>query len=231
MITPTLEIASDRAIVLLGHTERHATGELLERTLLRHGLFSSITLATINDLDTRSKKGKDLKAMMRDMSVISHSASIEYVEEALQVVAFNPPEKTSTVQLFVRAGKILRDKVEKEPGVHKGGLSDKLGAGFEFIRGPITSARTIRTIAKGYSTVEHFIAGADNFPGGTAIIHSGNDSFGFQHLADLNRAREAGIAVKVLDNHHHNELLFAPKRTMAAVTDVIEFPPLGQRKN
>lgn len=65
--------------------------------------------------------------------------------------------------------------------------------------------------------------GAEDFPAGRAIVHSEYDGFGFYDLADMERAASSGVTTLVLPNHYHNEVLFAPNRTIDLMTPAI-FP-------
>ncbi len=228
MTTNTLRIASDDVILALGNSERRTTGELAVRTFQNFGYFRNVILTTINELDEKSLRTQEIRAKAKDMTVITHSAAIQRFDEALQIVALNPPEQTSCTQLLFGALRMAKDPIKDEPGAHKRNLGDAIGAAREFIGSPISSYRTVHGISQGFSTVEHLIERADSFPEGRAIIHARADAFGFQKDADLERANANGIVTKLIDGYH-TEFLFAPHRVIRAALPELAFLPLGER--
>lgn len=222
------EIVSDDVLVVLGNSERSKTGELIGRTLARHNYFKNVHIATLNTMDSRTKRGKDARAKAASMTVITHSAGIQYVDEALQIIAINPPEHRRYFELLKGSMRMVKDPIADEPGAHERNFADMIGAAIEFLGSPITSARTVTGIARGFSTVEHLINHADAFPHGRAIIHCSQDAFGFQNHADLERAELNGITTQTIDGFH-TEFLFAPLRTMRDIQQRIYFPQVWTR--
>ncbi len=220
---PKFEFASDRAIIALGHSERKMVGEKWASEIDNLDIFEDIDVVTINRLD-RLRDSSLLKSVMKKSTVFGHSAASTRIDEALQFVAINPPEPASTLDLLKAASKIANDPIEPEVGSHKTGLLDLLGAGLELADSPTSSISTIRRISGGYSAVEDLIAkGEKSFPEGRAIVHSELDGFGFSELANMHRAAGNGITAVEIPNHYHNEVLFAPKKTIGLLTPSI-FP-------
>lgn len=145
------------------------------------------------------------------------------VPAALQIIAINPPEQVSFVDLLKRANEITKDKFEKEVGSHKTGNGDLAAAGLQLLSSPIASLVTPHRISQGYSTVDRLSDGAEDFRAGRAIVHSQLDGFGFYDLADLDLAASNGVTTLVLPDHYHNEVIFAPNRTIDLMTPAI-FP-------
>lgn len=228
MVLNKFTIASDDAIVALGNSERRKTGELAVRTLQNFGYFKNVILTTINELDEKSLRTQEIRAKAKDMAVITHSAALQRFDEALQIIALNPPEQTSYMQLLFGAMRMAKDPIDDEPGAHKRNLGDAIGATREFLGSPISSYRTVHGIARGFSAVEHLIERADDFPKGRAIIHAHADAFGFQKATDVERAQSHGIVTELIAGFH-TEFLFAPLRVMREIEPIITIPPLGQR--
>lgn len=222
------EVVSDEVLVVLGNSERAKTGELIGRTLVRHNYFKLAHIATLNQMDSKSKKGKEFRAMAPDMTVITHSAGIQYVDEALQIIAVNPPEQRRYVELLKGSIRMVKDPIIDEPGAHERNFADMVGATVEFLGSPITSVRTVTGIARGFSAVEHLINHAEAFPEGRAIIHSSRDAFDFQNHADLEKAERNGITTQAIGGFH-TEFLFAPLGTMREIQQCIYFPQNGAR--
>ncbi len=223
---PNFQIESDKAIVGLGHSERKHVGEFLARTIDELGIFRKIEIVTLN----KSAGMIGRKALRRELEssfVIGHSAFITRVQRALQVVAINPPEPVSLINLAKRTKAVIDDPIRKEHGAHKTGIADMIGAGFELARSPLSSARTPIMISRGYSTIEQLVARANDFPAGRAVVHSALDSFGFADLADMDYASNNGVTTVVLPNHYHNEALFAPNRLVSLLTPAI-FPHITE---
>ena len=217
---PHFQIESRKAFVIGGHSERSTTGEFLARTLLARGIFEEIEVVTLNRTASLIHRGA-LRREMLNRTVITHSAAIIRVPAALQIVAINPPEQVSFVDLLKRANEIIKDKFPIEEGAHKTGYGDLAAAGVQLLGSPVTSLVTPIRIAKGYSSVDRLVAGADDFPAGRAIVHSEFDGFGFYNLADMGRASSSGVTTLVLPNHYHGEVLFAPNRTIDLMTPAI----------
>ena len=219
---PRFQIESDKAFYLPGHSERKKTGEFMARTLVERGIFEDVEIVTLNRIASMIHRDA-LRREMLTRTVITHSAGIMRVPAALQVVAINPPEQVSFVDLLKRANEITKDKFEKEVGSHKTGYGDLAAAGLQLLGSPIASIVTPYRISQGYSTVDRLADGAEDFRGGRAIVHSQLDGFGFYDLADLDFAAVNGVTTLALPNHYHNEALFAAKRTIDLMTPAI-FP-------
>jgi hypothetical protein len=219
---PKFTLESSRAVIVLGHSERLEVGQLLAETLDSRRFFEELDLVTLNR--SAAILGRHaLKEHMKRSTVITHSSGVMRIPCALQIVAINPPEPVSFIELVKRVQIVAKDNIEAEPGAHARGLLDLFKAGIELARSPITSMVTPIRISRGYSTVKDLSGRGSDFRAGRAIVHSDSDNFGFARLADMYTASENGITAVKLLNHHHNELLFAPGRTIDALTPAI-FP-------
>lgn len=216
------QVESDRAFIVLGHSERRRVGEFFATKLDERGLFGEIDVITLNQAAAKLGR-KALHGEMKLRTVITHSAGITRIPAALQIIAINPPEQVSLTELIKRAMEIMNDPIVPEEGSHNTGFGDMIGAGFELVRSPASTIHTMSLIAKGYSAVRKLSGSANQFPGGRAIVHSELDGFGFSDLADKNLANMHGVTTITLPDHHHNEVLFAPGRTIDLMSPVI-FP-------
>ncbi len=221
---PEFTIESSEAVIVLGHSEREQVGLAWATALDETGLFSGVEIVTTNRLDSRLGRTA-LRGLFEGGVAFTHSAGEMRVPNALQLVAHNPPEQTSWKDLLKRAADIGKDRIEKEADAHKTGKSDLAKAGLQLAGSPITSFRTIAQIHSGHSSVESLVNRRQNgeFLAGVAIVHSELDGFGFQLAADMVRASEEGITTLILPGHKHNEVLFAPRRTIDLMTPAI-FP-------
>lgn len=142
-----------------------------------------------------------------------------YVDSGLQIIAFNPPEPVPTGTLIKRGLVDIgqEDIRDKQPGSHKTGLLDMVQAGLQLVTSPVSSARTIGGIGSGYSSTRKLAWATEQFPAGRAIVHSELDAFQFPKGANLEAAALYGVSTAVIPNHWHNEILFAPNRTLTAV--------------
>jgi hypothetical protein len=213
-----IEIVSEHAVLGLGHSERSEVGEFLARTLKNFGVFKTVDIVTTNDLAKLSLT-QEISEMMAVSSVVTHSVFPVHMDRIegpiLQIIAFNPPEPTPTMQLAKGAKEVAADRMYKEPGHHTTGALDMAKAGIELLRRPLTSIETVRRIANSFSTLDYLIDHKDQFMHGRAVVHSSGDNFGFQEGFDFQRAEDDGIIAMLLgDSHRHNQLLFAPKQTL-----------------
>lgn len=215
---PKFEIESDRLVIGLGHSERKRVGALLASAFEQTGLFPrDIVLQTINEMD-RLRGTKKQKDLLSDSTIVTHSGGSMYIEEGLQIIAFNAPEKVAAGPLIKRGlVDIDKEEIVKESGAHKTGLIDKALAGLQMFSSPITTYRTMSGIWNGYSASRKLAEAAVQFPAGRALIHSALDAFQFPGLADMELAARSGVSTAVIPNHWHNEILFAPHRTLTAV--------------
>lgn len=230
---PQFEIESDKAMIVLGFSERTRVGQLFAETLDGLGLFDEIDIVPLNK--SVALYGRHaLRKAMEERTVITHSAGILRVPRALQVIALNPPEQMPLPELIKRARvDVPAEPIIAEPGAHETGLGDMAGAGFELVRSPIVTARTALDIAHKFSTVERLTdtGATKDFPAGRAIIHSEYDAFRFTDLAGFGywaplgaiRAAKAGVSSVTIEGAYHNEVLFAPGRIIESLTPVI-FP-------
>jgi hypothetical protein len=215
---PKFQVESDRLVIGLGNSERRKVGALLARTFDETGLFPrEIVVQTINEIE-KSRGSKKQRDLFKDSTLAMHSAASMYVDEGLQIIAFNAPEPLPALTLIKRgvvdAGK---EKIDKEPGSHKTGLGDMALALLQMGISPITTTRTMRRIWNGYSATADLAAAGERFPAGRALVHSELDAFQFVGLADMETAARSGVSTAVIPNHWHNEILFAPNRTLLAV--------------
>lgn len=210
---PQVTFESDRAVAILGHSERREVGELWENTLERSGLFPrDIEVRTLNrSADPIGRLA--LRSLLKDSVLFTHSAGMTRVRQALQIVAFNSPESVATKrELIDCAVAIGKDEMINEPGCHETGFMDYAKAGLQLITSPFTTYRTMDMITNGYSTVDRLVNGAEDFPAGRAMVHTMRDGFGFAEkaFARLDELTDADVSSAWLPNYHHNELLFAP---------------------
>lgn len=216
----SFQIESDRAVIVLGHSERKEVGQLWGEALDARGIFEDIDVITLNRAAAVIGRAS-LKEHLKIASVFTHSAGITRVDQALQVVAINPPEPVSFFELMKRAVSVGNDPVTKEPGGHKTGPVDLAMAGVELARSPTSTLVTPLMIARGYSTVEQLCAREQDFPAGRAIVHAELDGFGFADNANLEIARHSGVTTMLLPNEYHNGILFAPHGIMDLMTPAI----------
>lgn len=222
---PKFERASDRVFVGLGHSERKGLADGFLQALHELRIFTHIDAIPLNKMAgfmTRRANREEAKQRL----LIGHSASVTRVPAALQVVAFNAPEPTSLFQLGRSAWALTGESkaIPHEQSAWKvGGAKDLTLAGLELMRSPFTSVRTPLQIALGYSAVDHLVKGAERFPAGRVLVHSTNDSFGFQDRADMQRAAENNVTTVMIPDHWHMSMLLEPKRTIELLTPVI-FP-------
>ncbi len=212
------EIASERAVLGLGHSERTEVGLFMARTMMNFGLFKTVDVVTINDL-VNPRFTDEISGMMAECCVVTHSAFPVHMDRIegpiLQILAFNPPESTPIKRLAQGASVVAKDVFLKEAGHHQTGLSDLAKAGVELMRRPMTSIETVRRIANGFSTLEYLMEHKDQFTQGRAVVHSSGDNFGFQKGFDFLRAEDDGILTMFIEgNHRHNQVLFSPKHTL-----------------
>lgn len=227
----TLE--SDKAILVLGHSERKKTGELWAKEIDERNYFDDIDVLTLNAFDTKMRgTGRvALLDVLARSTAITHSAGAQRVIEASQhrrlhqIVAFNGSEQTSYRQQIRSAMAIGSDPMSErsEPGAHEIDILDRMGAGLQIASSPISTARTMAGIKNGFSTSRRLAVAGRDFPAGRALVHSELDGFGFPNGANNEFARIMGVTVEELPDHYHNEVLFAPGRTMDMLTPTI-FP-------
>ena len=219
---PNFEIASDELIIIGGHSERKEALRFLAETIGNLGLFKDITIKTINNLDTKHSRGAIYEGMKKS-TVMGHSAALTRVPAALQIIAINRPEQLDYRNEIKCAIGITRDVIDKEEGAHKTGSIDMLMAGIQMFGSPISSVRTMRLINSGFSATKRLAEGEVDFPAGRALVHSELDGFGFAANANMQLAASCGVTTLLLPEHHHNEVLFAPQRTIDMMTPSI-FP-------
>lgn len=219
---PAFQVESDKAFLVLGHSERLEVGNFLAKTLDERHIFAELDVISLNRAAAYVGRAS-LREAMKHRTVITHSAAIMRVPRALQIIAINPPEEVSLGQLLKRANEVVKDALVPEEGAHKTGLGDLAKAGLELARSPVVTVTTALGISRGYSSTERLAEGAEDFPAGWAMVHSEHDTFGFSNLCDLDRAAQAGVTTVVLPGHYHNEVLFAPNRTLDLLTPAI-FP-------
>ena len=217
---PEFQIESDKAMIVLGHSERKEYGEFIASALDERRVFEDIDVYTLNHCAAYLGR-KSVREAMKSRTVITHSAGIMRVPQALQIIAINPPEPVSFGQLLRRATEVAKNPVVAEEGAPKTGIGDLAKAGFELVRSPIASATTCLRIARGYSATAHLATGHNAFRAGRAMVHSELDSFGFAELADMERAAMAGVTTVLLADHYHNEVFFAPRSTLDLLTPEI----------
>lgn len=150
---PLFQVESDKAMIILGNSERDEVGDFLARTLDERGIFEDIDVYTLNHSAALLGRAAIQKAM-ETRTVITHSAGIMRVPKALQIVAINPPEPVPLGQLVKRAMDVANDPIVPEVGAHQTGFMDMLKAGLEMARSPIVTAKTSLQIAGGYSSTE-----------------------------------------------------------------------------
>ncbi len=219
LLGPRFTVESDRAVITLGNSERREIGELWASTLDARRIFRTIDIVTLNEAD--GKFGRvAVRKLMEDATVLSHSAGVSRVAKALQIIAFNPPEPVNgRIELIRRAMAVGEDEITPEPGAVKTGCVDLAKASFELARSPISSARTLQMIGhNGYSAVGDLAARFADFPAGRAIVHGDQDTFGFYVAADIRAAVDNDITVAVIEDAHHNEILFRPGYIMDQIT-------------
>lgn len=217
---PQFQVESDRLVIGLGNSERRRVGELARSVFEKTGLFTrDIVVLTINELEA-GRGSKKLNDLFADSTIAAHSAAEMFIDGGLQIMAFNPAEQTSAGKLIKRGliniGQEAK-RLEKEPGAHKIGPADSMQAFGQMVMSPITTFRTIHGIAAGHSSSRRLAGAAWQFPAGRAIIHSELDPFQFPAGADLELAARSGVSTAVIPGHGHNELLFAPHRTLTAI--------------
>lgn len=221
--SPKFQVASDKAILVLGHSERYKTGEYFASVLDKLNLFDEIDIFSLNKCAAALGRSSVQKAM-ENRTVITHSAGLMRVKKALQVIALNPPEPVPLIPLIKRGLiDIPRDHFESEEGAHSRTHLDIFMAGVELARSPITTLQTVHRISRGYSSTDRLVNGSEDFRAGRAMVHSELDAFGFAQLANMERAAQSGVTTVMLPNHHHNEALFAAEDTIKQLTPVI-FP-------
>ena len=223
---PQFNIETNRVFIALGNSERRRIGEGLAQALHELRIFTHIDTVPLNKMAGFVTRGAFRDEAKRRF-VIGHSAALTRLPHALQVAAINPPEPTSVHDLIVRANKLTKEKVAKEPTAWESGPKDLALAAFELGRSPFTSARTPHMIAGGFSSVDYLINGEERFPAGRALVHSANDVFGFQKMGDLRCAGDNGVTAFMLPDHSHMSLLLEPKRTVGLLTPAIFPMPWG----
>ncbi|MDQ3094146.1 MAG: hypothetical protein M3Q70_03150 [bacterium] len=224
---PKFNIESDTALIVLGTSERKETGELFARTLDARKIFEKVDVVTLNRAAAVLGR-KALQEQMKRSTVITHSAGITRVREALQVIAINAPEHVSFFQLLKRASEVTKDPVTKEPGSHQTGLGDMAQAGLELLRSPISTVVTPTRIARGYSTSQRLMHGKLDFPAGRALVHTFPDTFGFIDAVNESVTTDyslpnSGVSYLAVPDQYHNDILFSPGRSIDAMTPFI-FP-------
>lgn len=224
---PDFQITTDSAVIALGHSERKEVGQYWGEVLGELGVFNRVEIVTTNMLDSKLGR-KAIESLFEPSTAFSHSAGVIRVPNAAQLVAHNPVEPLPIVEALIRADMVTRDKIEKEVGAHKTGLSDLAKAGLELIGSPVTTVDTILRLDRGYSATRDLIQRQDRgeFQEGIAMIHSLEDVFGFPDVSKINEASSSGITSVLIPEHKHAEVLFAPRRTVELLTPVI-FPEQG----
>jgi hypothetical protein len=230
---PVFQVESNEAILLMGNSERKSTGQFLADTLVDQGVFDDIFIFTANESDTWAGR-KALRSGLKTKTGLSHSIGAKYLldaleetgDTALQVVAFNAPEPTKILkQIWLASTKVTGEKIDKETGAEHTGNKAAWEALKEMTTGFSTTRKTMSSIARGFSGTQRLIdaARANVFSAGQVMVHSEHDAFGFAQMADLGRAASAGVTTVMLSDHFHNEVLYAPGRTIDRLTPAV-FP-------